>query len=143
MKVKGMQRPDGKRDYVLSHNGRQFLAVNHGHYFLLEGVSGTLKSLKQRVIEGYFDVVPDRPIEVSPDDPSEAEDYDSKPQLWDCVEPCALLTLLFLEHPSGKYGSEIFRTLDNHGYLNEAKFPDEERARHDYEQQKEQKDVAT
>lgn len=118
MKVTGSPRIDGGKDYIINHEGNDYLAAKTGSLFCCNGVTGTLKELKTRVLLGTMP------------ETKEEESNCRKQGLWDHVDPCALLVLTIGDQKAHKYQAEIMRTLDANGYLTEKGAPDYRRAMH-------------
>lgn len=133
MKVTGKERDDGGKDYLISHNGKTYMATKSGSLFCCEGVAtGTLKAIKEKIIQMSFlgEVsVNDKEVEVDP-----------KPDigigLWGCVHPCALLVLTVGDRAlDDEMRKQFILTLDNYGWLMECGSPDYRRAMRDYKVQ--------
>lgn len=132
MKVTGMPRGDGGKDYLISHNGEQHKATRNGSLFCCKGVTGTLKAIKQKIESGELASTEDSDQEQATEDA-----HQNDVGLWDCVHPCALLIKLWTEPhiefmPEG-LDSEIERTLDAYGYMLPEGGCDTEQANHDYQ----------
>lgn len=146
MKVTGIPRDDGGKDYLISHNGKQHKATRSGSLFCCNGFTGTLRGIKNRIQRGELAIggviqIHDETKEIrekfedirkriQEDDPS------SGVGLWDCVHPCALLVRIMVDMhhefmPQG-LDAEIDRTLDAHGYLLSDGSYDIEQARRSY-----------
>lgn len=121
MKVKGIPREDGQKDYLITHDGEEHLAVreNSSSLFSCNGLTATLKQIKTRVLLGQIPAAPEQ-------EKTKVE----KAGLWDHVDACALLVLTIGDQSNHKYQSEIMRTLDANGYLTETGAPDYRRAMH-------------
>ena len=55
MKVTGIPRDDGAKDYSIQHNGTNYKAVKCGSLFLCNGMKGTLKEIKVHIANGSLD----------------------------------------------------------------------------------------
>lgn len=154
MKVTGIPRDDGGKDYLISHNGQQHKATRSGSLFCCNGFTGTLRGIKNRILRGELveSQSPNNTIggviqihdetkeirekfedirkRIQEDDPSRGVG------LWDCVHPCALLVKIMVDAhaefmPEG-LDAEIDRTLDAYGYLLSDGSHDIEQARRIY-----------
>lgn len=110
MKVTGIPRDDGAKDYSINHNGTNYKAVRSGSLFLCNGVTGTLREIKRSIIDGS--------LSIGETDPDPSEDIIGT---WDCVHPCALLALITDALRSGEdipdhVYREIAVTLDKYGW---------------------------
>jgi len=110
MKVKGIKRNDGKKDYRISHENKNYKAVKCGSLFLCNGMKGTLKEIKVHISNGSLD-----------DDEPEPDPVQYMNGLWDCVHPCALLVLITDALRSGEdIPDQVFKegavTLDKYGW---------------------------
>ena len=110
MKVTGIPRDDGAKDYSIQHNGTNYKAVRCGSLFLCNGMKGTLKEIKVHISNGSLD-----------DDEPEPDPVQYYRGLWDCVHPCALLVLITDALRSGEDVSdqihrEVAVTLDKYGW---------------------------
>ena len=56
MKVKGIPRDDGGKDYLISHNGQQHQATRNGSLFCCNGVTDTLRNIKKMIQGGELAV---------------------------------------------------------------------------------------
>tara|TARA_R110000824_G_scaffold136839_2_gene300689 strand:+ start:3048 stop:3509 length:462 start_codon:yes stop_codon:yes gene_type:complete len=139
MKVTGKERDDGGKDYLISHNGKTYMATKSGSLFCCEGVTDTLKVIKKMIEDGMIEVIESMQLgEVSVND-KEAE-VDPKPDigigLWGCVHPCALLVLTVGDRAlDDEMRKQFILTLDNYGWLMECGSPDYRRAMRDYKVQ--------
>lgn len=126
MKVKGIKRDDGKKDYQISHENKSYTAVRNGSLFLCNGMKGTLKEIK--------DYIASCPTESGPseEDELETQGVHQGYSTWDCVNPCALLVLLtdpmtVTRGVPDQVYKEVSRTLDNYGWKIDGQ-PDTSRA---------------
>lgn len=126
MKVTGIPTDDGGKDYVISHEGKQYQATRSGSLFCCNGTTDTLRNIKQMILDGKLGVrqPTTNTTEIEPD---------IGVGLWDCVHPCALLALLVGDINLAE-GMRVatMETLDNYGWLTECGSPDHERAYRDY-----------
>jgi hypothetical protein len=111
MKVTGIPRDDGAKDYSIKHNGTNYKAVRSGSLFLCNGMKGTLKEIKEHIASGS----------MTEDEPETESVQVLEPGLWDCVHPCALLVLITDALRSGEdVPDQVFRevsvTLDKYGW---------------------------
>lgn len=132
MKVTGIPRDDGGKDYLISHNGQQHKATRNGSLFSCNGVTDTLKAIKQKIESGELASTEDSDQEQATEDT-----HQNDVGLWDCVHPCALLIKLWTEPhiefmPEGLV-PEIVRTLDAYGYMLPEGGCDTQQANHDYQ----------
>ena len=129
MKVTGIARDDGGKDYLISHNDEQHKATKNGSLFSCNGVTDTLKAIKQMIELGEFpQTVDSQPVQVTDDEP------DLGVGLWDCVHPCALLVLTVGDRGiDDEMRRHFISTLNNYGWLLECGSPDYERAMRDYQ----------
>lgn len=128
MKVQGVPNDQGGKDYLISHNGNQHKATRNGSLFCCNGVTDTLKAIKQMIELGELpDEVDSQPVHtVTPDDIDVG--------LWSCVHPCALLVLTVGDRAiEDQMRREFIKTLDNYGWLTEKGSPDYRRAMREYE----------
>ena len=152
MKVTGIPRDDGGKDYLISHNGEQHQATKTGSLFCCNGVTNTLRNIK-KMIQGGELVTSQPPINAIGgaiqihDETKEIREkfsdirkriQEDKPNidvgLWDCVHPCALLVLTVHElNLPEDMRVKTMETLDNYGWLTECGNPDHERATRDYQ----------
>jgi hypothetical protein len=155
VKVTGVYRDDGGKDYLISHNGKQHKATKSGSLFSCNGVTDTLRNIK-KMIQGGELVTSQPPINAIVgaiqihDETNEIREkfsdirkriQEDKPSsdvgLWDCVNPCALIVKIMVEchtefMPQG-LEAEIDRTLDAHGYLLPDGSYDTEQANREYQ----------
>ena len=113
MKVTGIKREDGGKDYQIRHEGETYLAVREANgRFNIQGVRGSLKQLKMAVESGDFTT---KEVEAR---------VVFKPQgTFDCVNPCAFLVAFWSAIPQPAK-EECLRTLDSWGWLDEQGNPD-------------------
>lgn len=127
MRVTGIPRDDGGKDYLISHNGQQHQATRNGSLFSCNGVTDTLRNIKKMIQGG----------ELAARQPT-TNTSDGEPNidvgLWDCVHPCALLVLTVYELDLPEdMRVKTMETLDNYGWLTECGNLDHERATRDYQ----------
>ena len=117
MKVFGVDRGDGVKDYVIEHNGVQHLCTRqaNGKWFELHGQLGTMKSLKK-----YVETLGDEP-----EAPQEAAEPVMNRE-WR-TDPAALLAMLYEGMTVDR--DAIMDTLDSWGYVTPAGEIDTESAR--------------
>lgn len=125
MKVTGLPRDDGGKDYLISHNNQEHKATRNGSLFYCNGVTDTLKAIKLMIELGELpDAVDSQPVQ-----PTENIEVG----LWDCVHPCALLVLTVGDRAlDDDMRKQFIRTLDSYGWMTEKGSPDYRRAMHEY-----------
>lgn len=129
MKVLGIPRDDGGKDYLISHNGEQHQATRNGSLFSCNGVTDTLRNIKQMIQKDELTV-------RQPTTNTTESEPDIGVGLWDCVHPCALLVLTVHEmNLPENIRVKAMETLDNYGWLLDCGNPDYERAMRDYQLQ--------
>jgi hypothetical protein len=129
MKTTGILRDDGGKDYLISHNGEQHKATKSGSLFSCNGVTDTLRTIKQMIESGAMPPTVDSQSVQVPD-----HEPDLGTGLWDCVHPCALLVLTVGERGiDDEMRKHFVSTLNNYGWLLECGSPDYERAMRDYQ----------
>lgn len=115
MKVYGVNRCDGTRDYVIEHEGVQYLCTRQGQKFELHGRVGTMKSLKE-----YVSTLGDEPEE-----PQESVEPVMNRE-WR-TDPAALLAMIYEGMTVDR--DDIMETLDSWGYVTPEGEVDTESAR--------------
>jgi len=111
MKVTGIKRDDGEKDYSIQHNGTNYRAVKSGSLFVCNGVKGTLKNIKDSIASGSISC-----------DELEGQPVQDCIGTWDCVHPCALLVMLtdpvaMTKGVTDSVYKETRRTLSNYGWM--------------------------
>ncbi len=126
IKLDGVVDPKtGLKDFEARYNKETYLLkrVGTSSKFSLMGFTGTLKDIKAKIVEGYFDNM---------EEAESAGEDQPKSGLFDCVHPAALLVLL----SSGDIDAddpEILRSLDAFGYAGkDGGSPDLEAASDEY-----------
>jgi len=128
MKLQGVPNDHGGKDYLISHNGNQHKATKHGSLFCCNGVTDTLKAIKQMIELGEL------PEEVDSQPVHQVTPQDIDVGLWSCVHPCALLVLTVGDRAlDDDMRRQFITTLDNYGWLTEKGSPDYRRAMVEYE----------
>ena len=121
MKVTGVKRDDGLKDYQISHGNKNYTAVRSGSLFVCNGIKGTLREIKDYISSSK------ETAELEP------QPVQERAGTWDSVDPCALLVLLTdpvlmaRGVPDAVY-KEVSRTLCNYGWKTDDGFPDRRRA---------------
>ena len=103
MQVYGVNRCDGTKDYVIEHEGVQYLCTRQGQKFELHGRVGTMKSLKEYVAT----------LGNEPEAPQETVVLDISRE-WK-TDPAALLAMLYEGMTVDR--DAIMDTLDSWGYV--------------------------
>ena len=120
MKVTGIQRTDGDKDYYITHDGVSYTATKVGNQFECNGVTSTLRDIKSRIVAGTLEGV-----DLGSNDEVVALQLVSN-DTWSCVHPCALIALFM------SLDDEVKRTLDAWGWLDENGEVDIERAHREW-----------
>ena len=128
MKVKGQLRTDGKKDYSITYEGKEYKAVRQesGCLFSCNGFEGSLKSIKSRIVLGLIQET---------EEPS-TKDMAGK-GTWDHVKPETLLAMILPFVRDSCFIPEalldqVNNTLDCYGLLKGDGNPDSEFAWKDY-----------
>lgn len=120
MKVTGVQRRDGNKDYYITHEGKNYTAVRRDDRFTCNGVTATLREIKEQIKHGSI------PSDDLPGYSGVIEVEIPECETWACVHPCAHLVLCF-DTPD-TIPEEVMKTLDAWGWLDESGKPDTKRA---------------
>ncbi len=126
VKVKGVVDHHGVKNFMITNvdTGEVHVALREGQKFILGEFKGTLAQCKSLVADDkvvhFADVYKEPEV----------------PQIWDHVDPCALLVLL--ECPRS-ISEEVHRTLDANGWIKPDGTQDIELARSTFEQQRSSK----
>jgi hypothetical protein len=113
MKVTGIKRDDGSKDYSIVHDGCEYFAQRKGQRFECRGMTGTMKEIKDAVEAGTLGGM----------DEGESSEPLSRSTggVWDCVNPNALLVLALEKLDCTAMGADWHRavreSLDCAGYL--------------------------
>lgn len=132
MKVKGLPRSDGSKDYSIVHEGEEYTAIRNGSLFLCNGVTGTLREIKQSIQDGV--------ISIHQHEPNPCEGISDS---WECVPPATLVALMLSVSLKGSelnIFDECLRTLDCYGFIKENGAVDKEEALRIYNKFKEKRD---
>lgn len=120
MKVTGFI-PEGcsERDFRIEHDGRTWYAVRSGSLFECNGCRGTLKKIKQEILEGRLPdsaAMDDTAVADAPEPLSEAKGRST----WECVHPAAIVAAYFNVICNAATNSDralILESLDSYGYV--------------------------
>ena len=131
MQVKGLPRPDGSKDYSIMHEGEEYTAIRNGSLFLCNGMTGTLREIKQSIQDGV--------ISINQQEPDPCEGLSDS---WACVPPATLVALMLsvsIKDEDINMFDECLRTLDCYGFIKENGSVDKDEALRIYNKFKEKK----
>lgn len=132
MQVNGIPRPDGSKDYRIVYEGQEYTAIRNGSLFLCNGMTGTLREIKQSIQDGV--------ISIHQQEPNPCEGLSDS---WDCVPPATLVALMVsvsIRDEDINMFDECLRTLDCYGFIKQNGAVDKEEALRIYNKFKEKRD---
>jgi len=123
MKVSGIIQKDGRKYYILIWDTQLFIAKpTDGQKFECNGVTGTLKAIKEKIRSGEINNIQTKDADVDHCVPVATT---TAQPTWDCIDPCALMIV----DGSEISASDILHTLNCKGWLSDDGLPDVEKAR--------------
>lgn len=139
LKTKRVQRDDGNNDYkIITDQGDVYYLKREGNGFTCNGKHGSIKFIKKLIETGEIPgsrgriAEDDTHVRIAEDDGVAvriAEDEtDGSNGTWECMHPCAIITLLWGSAGGYAMKADIRHTLDAYGWLTPDGKPDYRRA---------------